>query len=97
MFRNVVDYGMTIDDAVNHGRIHHQWHPDKVRIERLNPPPKATLDDLVKRGHSLQLDAPPMGDANEILVDASTGTAWAFADPREGGKAAAVAKVNAKP
>ena len=87
VFRNLVDYGLTIDEAVAHPRIHHQYFPDKVRIERGNPPPRAALDDLVKRGHALTLDAIPMGDANEILIDPATGTAWGTIDKREGGKA----------
>jgi gamma-glutamyltranspeptidase/glutathione hydrolase len=87
VFRNVVDYGLTIDEAVAHPRVHHPYFPDKVRVERGNPPPRAALGDLVKRGHVLHLDAIPMGDANEILVDPKTGTAWGTIDTREGGKA----------
>jgi gamma-glutamyltranspeptidase / glutathione hydrolase len=87
VFRNVVDYGLTIDEAVSHARIHHQLFPDKVRIEKGNQPPRAALDDLVKRGHALDFDGIPMGDANEILIDPATGTAWGTIDKREGGKA----------
>jgi gamma-glutamyltranspeptidase/glutathione hydrolase len=87
VFRNLVDYGLTVDEAVSHARIHHQYFPDKVRVEKLNPPPKAALDDLVKRGHTLDFDAIPMGDANEILIDIPTGTAYGTIDKREGGKA----------
>jgi gamma-glutamyltranspeptidase/glutathione hydrolase len=90
VFRNLVDYGLTVDEAVSHARIHHQYFPDKVRIEKLNPPPRAALDDLVKRGHALDFDAVPMGDANEILIDPVTGTAWGTIDKREGGKATGI-------
>ncbi len=90
VFRNVVDYGLTIDEAVSHPRIHHQYFPDKIRIEKGNPPPRAALDDLVKRGHALNYDAIPMGDANEILIDPATGTAWGTIDRREGGKATGI-------
>jgi gamma-glutamyltranspeptidase/glutathione hydrolase len=86
VFRNVVDYGMTIDEAAAHARIHHQYLPDQIRVEKLNQPPKTALDDLVKRGHTLKLDAIPIGDANVILVGAD-GTFWGYADTREGGKA----------
>lgn len=87
VFRNVVDYGLTIDEAVAHPRVHHQYFPDRIRVEKSNPPPRAALDDLVKRGHALFFDGIPMGDANEILLDPATGTAWGTIDKREGGKA----------
>ena len=84
VLRNLVDYGMTIDEAVAHGRVHHQFLPDKVRVEKGNPPPRAALDDLVRRGHVIDLDATPLGDANDLVVDAA-GVAWGYSDTREGG------------
>ncbi|WP_437926855.1 gamma-glutamyltransferase [Sorangium sp. So ce291] len=89
VLRNLVDHGMTIDEAVRHGRVHHQWMPDRVRVERLTPPPQAALDDLARRGHAVVLDPMPIGDANNILVDAA-GVAWGYADTREGGTAEGV-------
>lgn len=90
VFRNVVDYGLTIDEAVAHPRIHHQYFPDRIRIEKGNRPPRAAVEDLVKRGHTIEYDAIPMGDANEILIDPATGTAWGTIDRREGGKATGI-------
>jgi gamma-glutamyltranspeptidase/glutathione hydrolase len=87
VLRNVVDYGMTIDEAVLRGRIHHQYLPDKLRVERAGAPPKSVLEELTKLGHTVEVQAMAIGDANEILFDAATGVAWAFADPREGGAA----------
>lgn len=87
VLRNLVDWRLTIDEAIAHGRVHHQFMPDKIRIERGNQPPKAALDDLRRRGHTIELDPVPIGDANDILVDVATGVAWGYADPREGGKA----------
>ena len=92
VFRNLVDYGMTIDEAVAHPRIHHQYLPDKIRVEKGHAPPRAALDDLVRRGHTLDLSPIPLGDANNILIDIPTGVAYGFADPREGGKAAGLPK-----
>ncbi|MEJ7734947.1 MAG: gamma-glutamyltransferase, partial [Polyangiaceae bacterium] len=96
VLRNLVDYRLTIDAAVTHPRIHHQWMPDKVRVEKQNAPPKSVLDDLVRRGHVLDLENTPIGDANDILVEAN-GTAWAAADGREGGKALGLAVAPASP
>jgi gamma-glutamyltranspeptidase/glutathione hydrolase len=90
VFRNLVDYGMTIDEAVASPRIHHQFLPDKVRVEKGNAPPRAALDDLVRRGHLLDLSPIPMGDANNILIDIQSGVAWGYADRREGGRAVGV-------
>ena len=86
VLRNAVDYGMTVDEAVSHGRIHHQYLPDQIRVEKLNQPPKAALADLQKRGHAVRLENIPIGHANVILVDGE-GTFWGVADQREGGKA----------
>jgi len=93
VFRNLVDYGMTIDEAVEHPRVHHQYLPDRVRVERMNPPPRAALADLAQRGHLVRADVAPLGDANDILVDVGTGVAWGAVDPREGGEAKGVDRV----
>jgi gamma-glutamyltranspeptidase/glutathione hydrolase len=96
VFRNLIDWNLPIDEAVAYGRLHMQWLPDRVRVERLTPPPRAVLDDLKRRGHAIDLDAMPIGDANNILIDARTGVAWGYADPREGGRAEGVKSVDAK-
>jgi gamma-glutamyltranspeptidase / glutathione hydrolase len=92
VFRNLVDHHMTIDEAVFYGRLHHQYLPDKVRIEKLKAPAKPVLDELARLGHVIQLDAMPIGDANDILIEPD-GTAWGCADTREGGKAVGVDKL----
>ncbi|APR83569.1 Gamma-glutamyltranspeptidase [Minicystis rosea] len=85
VFRNVVDHGMTIDEAVEQPRVHHQYLPDRIRFERTNPPRKEVLAELSQLGHTTHADV-VMGCANEILIDES-GVAWGAVDPREGGKA----------
>jgi gamma-glutamyltranspeptidase/glutathione hydrolase len=92
VFRNLVDWGMTIDQAVAHGRIHHQFLPDRIRVELQNPPPRAALAELARLGHAIDLDPMPIGHANDILVDPATGAAYGVADRREGGKAEGVAR-----
>jgi gamma-glutamyltranspeptidase/glutathione hydrolase len=87
VLRNVVDYGLTIDEAVDAPRLHHGFAPDEIRYERARPVPKPVLDGLEKLGHSLSKNTMPIGDANDILL--SGGVAWAYADPREGGLALA--------
>lgn len=94
VLRNIVDHGMTVDRAVERGRVHHPWFPDKIRVERLRAPSKPVLADLARRGHTVETAPQPLGDAKVILVDAA-GVAWGYADTREGGSAEGVAKVEA--
>lgn len=91
VFRNLVDYGMTIDEAIERGRAHHPWLPDKIRVERQRPLAKAALDDLARRGHVIEKDPLALGDAKGIVID-ENGVAWGYADSREGGKAEGIAK-----
>ncbi|MBR0797509.1 gamma-glutamyltransferase [Bradyrhizobium jicamae] len=62
---DVIDYKMDIAAAVAAPRIHHQWLPDEVRIERGFP--DDVLAELKARGHTL---VEPLGysSANSILV-----------------------------
>jgi gamma-glutamyltranspeptidase/glutathione hydrolase len=87
VLRNVVDRGMTIDQAVDAPRVHHDFRPDELRYERRRPLPAPVLSALVKLGHRVSSKRIPIGDANSILVD--DGVAWAYADTREGGLALA--------
>ncbi len=66
---NVVDHGMTIQEAVDAPRIHHQWQPDRITIE-----PRALSPDtirlLAEKGHKVAEDPnwPVWGQAAGILV-----------------------------
>jgi gamma-glutamyltranspeptidase/glutathione hydrolase len=63
---NVIDHGMTIQEAIDAPRIHHQWMPDTVYLERqaLSPDTRALLQT---RGYSFR-DAGYWGIAEGILV-----------------------------
>ncbi|MDI9409008.1 MAG: gamma-glutamyltransferase [Candidatus Pacebacteria bacterium] len=54
---NVIDYGMTVDQAIDAPRFHHQWQPDKVFIEP-NGLPSPTRVQLEKMGHVIEVDTP---------------------------------------
>jgi gamma-glutamyltranspeptidase/glutathione hydrolase len=30
---NVIDFGMSLQDAINKPRFHHQWYPDEIQVE----------------------------------------------------------------
>jgi len=81
---NVVDHGMTIAEAVAAPRLHHQWLPDEVRVERGFSPD--TLRLLEQRGHTIVV-APASGSANSIMVTPHGLTG--AADPRQRGTRAA--------
>jgi gamma-glutamyltranspeptidase/glutathione hydrolase len=50
---NVIDFGMNAQEAVDAGRIHHQWLPDRIIYEGLGFSPD-TIAILKKMGHSVQ-------------------------------------------
>ncbi|NLS69245.1 gamma-glutamyltransferase [Bradyrhizobium brasilense] len=81
---DVIDYRMDIAAAVAAPRMHHQWLPDEVRIERGFP--DGVLGDLRARGHKL---VEPLGysSANSILV--TTNGLLGAPDPRTRGSEAA--------
>jgi gamma-glutamyltranspeptidase/glutathione hydrolase len=92
--RNIVDYGMTLDVAVDAPRIHHGFIPDQIRLEQARPLPPVTVRELERLGHRIDPKRTRLGDANSILLDGAN--AYAYADPREGGLALA-AKPRAAP
>jgi gamma-glutamyltranspeptidase/glutathione hydrolase len=64
---NVIDFGMNAQEAVDAGRIHHQWLPDRIRYERYKFSPDS-LSLLRKMGHELQ-EIGEQGAANVIVVN----------------------------
>jgi gamma-glutamyltranspeptidase/glutathione hydrolase len=89
LVRALVDYGVTLDDAVRAGRVHEQWLPDAVFVEPEVEP--EIVDGLRARGHTVQTS--PMGHighADCIEVDPATHGFRAVADvTRESGGALA--------
>lgn len=80
---NLIDYKMSLADAVAAPRIHHQWMPDEVRIEPDLPPDMAWL--LERRGNKV-VPAAPWGAAHSILV--TRNNLQGVADPRVAGSKA---------
>ena len=85
---NIVDHGMTIEEAVAAPRIHHQWLPNSVRIEEggVSAEDVAALEAM---GHEIQVRG-SQGRASSIGVDPETGEFVGAPDPRspDGGAAA---------
>jgi gamma-glutamyltranspeptidase / glutathione hydrolase len=62
---NVIDRKLSIADAIADPRIHHQWSPDEVMVERGFSPD--LIRALKERGHEVVEGSPPTS-ANSILV-----------------------------
>jgi gamma-glutamyltranspeptidase/glutathione hydrolase len=77
---NIVDFGMDIEEAVAAPRLHHQWLPDRIRIEA-GGVTAATVEQLERMGHSVQVGG-QQGSANSIGIDAGTGEIVGAPDPR---------------
>lgn len=80
---NVLVYGMDAEKAVSAPRLHHQWLPDKLRVEKGFD--SGVLAELRKRGNEVE-ELPGWGNANLIIVTPD-GQLEGAADPRGEGSA----------
>ncbi len=82
---NIIDFGFTIQEAIDAPRFHHQYLPDELRLEK-----RGWAQDVVtalqNRGHKTVVRG-FMGDAQGIQLDPQTGILWGAADPRGDGLA----------
>jgi gamma-glutamyltranspeptidase / glutathione hydrolase len=80
---NVIDHGMTLPEAVNAPRIHHQHLPDQLYYEREGFD-AATVAALAQKGHKMQ----PLGAVAAAPTVLRVGDVWlGMPDPRSGGLA----------
>ena len=80
---DVVDFGMDLTRAVGLGRIHHQYLPDVVRVDRYGL--EAATEDGLKALHHTLVHEDKWGDAEAVMVDPITGLHYAASDPRNEG------------
>ena len=81
---NVLDYKMDVAAAVAAPRVHHQWMPDEVRVERGFP--QETLDALKARGHRV---IEPLGQTSANSIAVTPNGLLGAPDPRTRGTEAA--------
>lgn len=74
---NSVDFGMNPAEAAATPRVHHQWTPDELRIEKGISADTQRL--LVEKGHKLKL-GPTMGRTQTIQI--GPGGFYGYSDPR---------------
>jgi len=80
---DVLDYKMDVAAAVAAPRLHHQWMPDVVRVERGFPP--ETLDALRAKGHQV---IEPLGQTSANSIAVTPNGLLGAPDPRTRGAAA---------
>jgi gamma-glutamyltranspeptidase/glutathione hydrolase len=81
---DILDLGMSPAQALAQPRIHHQWLPDELQVEKGLP--RELRKDLAKRGHSLK-EVPSMGVSQIVAWDRENQGFIGAADPRAGGTA----------
>ncbi len=80
---NVLDHGMTIRQAVDAPRFHHQWLPDVLAYERNSVSPD-TAALLKARGHRLEeRENLIISDAETVAIDPKTGRRLGASDLRK--------------
>lgn len=83
---NVIDHGMNVAEAVEAGRIHHQWLPDVTSLEgRMFSPDTIRLYEAM--GHTTSVRG-VQGSAMGIFIDRENGLFHGAADSRAGDGAA---------
>ncbi len=78
VFLNVAEFGMTMSEAVQAKRVHHQWLPDQISYEE--GVDVSVLSELEKMGHTIKSRG-SIGRVDAILVNAD-GTLEGAADNR---------------
>jgi gamma-glutamyltranspeptidase/glutathione hydrolase len=83
---NVIDHEMTMQEAVNAKRTHHQWLPDRILLEE-STLPENSVKKLQKMGHEIEYRK-EWGRVDAILMHPD-GSLEGAADPRSGDNTAA--------
>jgi len=84
---SLVDYQVNLQEALDAGRIHHQWMPDDVywEVNGTNPDTRAALERMGHRFRDKPLTF--MSEANAVMIEPATGMRVGAADPRRSGAA----------
>lgn len=84
---NLIDFKMSLRDAIEFPRIHHQFTPDRVDAE-----PGALIFDVAEKlkamGHALNPKPRSQGDVHAVMIESPGGWRLGWSDGRRGGRAA---------
>ncbi len=84
---NLVEFEMSLEDALAAPRSHHQWLPDRVTIEDRLPDPSVEAA-LRAMGHDVRVGG-GQGQAHSVAIEPASGTRIAIPDPRSSDAGAA--------
>jgi len=73
---------MTLKEAIESKRFHHQWLPDYIQIEQ-NSLSTETINSLKDLGHNLYYRS-PIGESNCIMIDSNNNLKFGVSDTRRG-------------
>ena len=83
---NLIDFKMSLRDAIEFPRIHHGYMPDRVEAE-----PGALVLDVAEQlralGHTLNPVTRSQGDVHAVALEEGTGWRLGWSDGRSGGRA----------
>jgi len=86
VIQNMIDFKMSLRDAIEYPRIHHQNSPDRIDAE-----PAALVrevaEKMVSMGHKVNPAMRSQGDVHAVSVEPGTGMRLGWSDGRRGGKA----------
>ncbi len=83
---NVIDFKMTIQEAIDAPRFHHQWLPDRLMYEERALSQDA-IENLRAMGYTLHMREGAIGLAEGIMIDRKRGLLLGATDPRGYGEA----------
>lgn len=78
---NVEDFGMTMQEAVNAPRFHHQWLPDEIMFEPKGFSPEV-LQSLEEKGYKVNVGTSRIIGKVDAILRLPDGTLEGAADPR---------------
>jgi len=83
---NMIDFKMSLRDAIDYPRIHHQGTPDRIDAE-----PAALVTEVAAKlkelGHKINPALRSQGDVHAVAVEPKTNMRLGWSDGRRGGKA----------
>ena len=82
---NVIDFKMSLRDAIEFPRVHHQYLPDRIEAE-----PGAIAFEVAEKlkslGQTLSTRYRSQGDVHAVMIEAKSGWRLGWSDGRRGGK-----------